>query len=270
MYIISDSSVSPLVCTVLLWAGRNYEVRQSVFLKNCKTHLQTIQLIHRSTAAAPRYLSHISLFLTRKSSPVHDLSITTENSVVSSGWTARNLGVILDDQPSKIAMTAHSCIFMLRNIRKALVILHRDQILAGVPACAIRPLIQNAAVRLVFNLLKSSHTTPPHPALATGGCSISFNTDSLSWCKCARSHPTSRTWSNYTPQSVHYGLITACCPGSMMVEKALHWHCDSRNSADLQLQTENSLVQTEKDLFCFLSLILTVLKHLKFDVFTSL
>lgn len=42
--------------------------------------------------------------------------------------------------------------------------------LAGVPARAIRALqfMQNAAA---FNLLKFSHTAPPHPPLASGGCS---------------------------------------------------------------------------------------------------
>ena len=37
-----------------------------------------------------------------------------------------------------------------------------NSLLAGLPACAIRPLqlIQNAAARLVFNLPKFSHTTP--------------------------------------------------------------------------------------------------------------
>ncbi|KAK5916423.1 hypothetical protein CgunFtcFv8_011409 [Champsocephalus gunnari] len=37
-----------------------------------------------------------------------------------------------------------------------------NSLLAGLPACAIRPLqlIQNAAARLVFNLPTFSHTTP--------------------------------------------------------------------------------------------------------------
>ncbi|KAK5930426.1 hypothetical protein CgunFtcFv8_026661 [Champsocephalus gunnari] len=48
---------------------------------------------------------------------------------------------------------------------QALVISRLDycnSLLAGLPACAIRPLqlIQNAAARLVFNLPKCSHTTP--------------------------------------------------------------------------------------------------------------
>ncbi|KAL3062001.1 hypothetical protein OYC64_010010 [Pagothenia borchgrevinki] len=48
---------------------------------------------------------------------------------------------------------------------QALVISRLDycnSLLAGLPACAIRPLqlIQNAATRLVFNLPKFSHTTP--------------------------------------------------------------------------------------------------------------
>ncbi|KAK6301287.1 hypothetical protein J4Q44_G00293850, partial [Coregonus suidteri] len=48
---------------------------------------------------------------------------------------------------------------------QALVISRLDycnSLLAGLPACAIKPLqlIQNAAARLVFNLPKFSHVTP--------------------------------------------------------------------------------------------------------------
>ncbi len=89
--------------------------------------------------------------------------------------SARNLGVILDDQltfKDHIAKTSQSCRFALHSIRKirpfltehatqlivqALVIISRldycNALLAGLPSCAIRPLpmIQNAAAHLVFN-----------------------------------------------------------------------------------------------------------------------
>ncbi len=98
-------------------------------------------------------------------------------------WTARNLGVILDDQLSfaaNIPATTHSCRFILHNIRRIHLFLIQEAelflvqtlvisrleycnlLLAGVPACAIQPLqlIQNAAARWVFNLPKFSHATP--------------------------------------------------------------------------------------------------------------
>ena len=50
------------------------------------------------------------------------------------------------------------------------------------------------------------YSSAPWLALATSGCLISFSTDSLSGCKCAQSHPTSRTWSNCLSWSVHDSL----------------------------------------------------------------
>ena len=122
------------------------------------------------------------LFLPGKGCPHRDLSITIDNTVVSPSQSARNLGVILDDQLSfsaNIAAITRSCRFLLYNIRRirpfltektaqiliqALVISCLDycnSLLAGAPASAIRPLqlIQNAAARLVFNRPKFSHTT---------------------------------------------------------------------------------------------------------------
>ncbi|KAM9503181.1 uncharacterized protein ACWYII_000594 [Salvelinus alpinus] len=123
------------------------------------------------------------LFLPGKDCPFHDLAITVDNSIVSSSQSAKNLGVILDNTLSfstNIKAVARSCRFMLYNIRRvrpcltqeaaqvliqALVISRLDycnSLLAGLPACAIKPLqlIQNAAARLVFNLPKFSHVTP--------------------------------------------------------------------------------------------------------------
>src|SRR4029434_6505287 len=88
--------------------------------------------------------------------------------------TARNLGVIIDDQltfTANIASVSRSCRFALYNIRKnrpyqpqyatqllvqTLVSSRLDYcnaLLTGLPACVVKPLqmIQNAAARLVFN-----------------------------------------------------------------------------------------------------------------------
>ncbi|KAM9540266.1 uncharacterized protein ACWYII_038363 [Salvelinus alpinus] len=123
------------------------------------------------------------LFLPEKDCPFHDLAITVDNSIVSSSQSAKNLGVILDNTLSfstNIKAVTRSCRFMLYNIRRvrpcltqeaaqvliqALVISRLDycnSLLAGLPACAIKPLqlIQNAAARLVFNFPKFSHVTP--------------------------------------------------------------------------------------------------------------
>ena len=123
------------------------------------------------------------LFIPGKRCPHRDLSITIENTVVKTTPTVRILGVILDDQLSfsdHIAATARSCRFQLYNIRRirpyltkeatqlliqATVISRLDycnSLLAGAPACAIKPLklIQKAAARLVFKHPKFSHSTP--------------------------------------------------------------------------------------------------------------
>ncbi|XP_062319148.1 uncharacterized protein LOC134022004 [Osmerus eperlanus] len=123
------------------------------------------------------------LIIPAKPSISHDLSITLGSATVTPSSSARNLGVTMDD---KLSLTAHiaavsrSCRFTLYNIRKikrylsehstqllvqALVLSKLDycnSLLAGLPACATRPLqkIQNAAARLVFNLPRRSHVTP--------------------------------------------------------------------------------------------------------------
>ncbi len=113
----------------------------------------------------------------------HNFSIQLGSSTITSSRTARNLGVVIDDQLSftdHIATTARSCRFALYNIRKirtflseqaaqllvqALVLSRLDYcnaLLAGLPACTIKPLqlIQNAAARVVFNEPKKAHVTP--------------------------------------------------------------------------------------------------------------
>ena len=123
------------------------------------------------------------LFLPAKGCLHRDLAITIENTVVTPTHTAKNLGVMLDDQltfTANIAAVARTCRFLLYNIRKIRPFLTKDtaqvliqasvisrldycnSLLAGAPESAIRPLelIQKAAARLVFNLPKFSHTTP--------------------------------------------------------------------------------------------------------------
>ncbi len=113
----------------------------------------------------------------------HDFTIQLGSSTISPSASARNLGVIFDDQltfKEHIAKTTRSCRFALHNIRKirpfltehaaqllvqALVISRLDYcnaLLAGLPSNTIKPLqmIQNAAARLVFNEPKRAHVTP--------------------------------------------------------------------------------------------------------------
>ncbi|KAI2661089.1 putative RNA-directed DNA polymerase from transposon BS [Labeo rohita] len=111
----------------------------------------------------------------------HDFTIHLGTLTITPSSSARNLGVIFDDQltfKDHIATTARSCRFALHNIRKirpflteqatlvqALVISRLDYcnaLLAGLPSCTIKPLqmIQNAAARLVFNEPKRAHVAP--------------------------------------------------------------------------------------------------------------
>ncbi|RJG14481.1 hypothetical protein D4A39_16915, partial [Alcanivorax profundi] len=113
----------------------------------------------------------------------HNLSIQLGSSAITPSSTARNLGVVLDDQLNftrHVASTTRSCRFILYNIRKirpflsekatqvlvqALVLSKLDYcnaLLAGLPACTTKPLqmVQNAAARVVFNEPKRAHVTP--------------------------------------------------------------------------------------------------------------
>ena len=108
---------------------------------------------------------------------------TVDNSTVSPSQSVKNLGVTLDNSllfSANSKAVTRSCRFMLYNIRRvhpyltqeaaqvllqAIVISRLDycnSLLAGLPACAIKPLqlTQNAAPRLLFNLSKFSHVTP--------------------------------------------------------------------------------------------------------------
>ncbi|KAK0146779.1 hypothetical protein N1851_013896 [Merluccius polli] len=110
-----------------------------------------------------------------------DLLVTVKDIAGCPSPTARNLGMVLDNQlccTANITAVARSCRFALYNISRiwpfltreaaqllvqALLISYLDycnSLLAGHPASAIKPLqrIQNAAARLVFNLPKFSIT----------------------------------------------------------------------------------------------------------------
>ncbi|KAJ8349446.1 hypothetical protein SKAU_G00245760, partial [Synaphobranchus kaupii] len=61
------------------------------------------------------------LFMPYKTSPLHDLSITVDGTVVAASRSARNLGVVLDDRldfKEHIRATARSCRFLLYYIRR--------------------------------------------------------------------------------------------------------------------------------------------------------
>ncbi len=110
----------------------------------------------------------------------HNFTIQLGTSTINPSKTARNFGVMIDDQltfSDHIAKTAQSCRFALFNIRpllsehasqllaQALVLSRLDYcnaLLAGLPDSSIKPvqLIQNAAARLIFNKPKRMHVTP--------------------------------------------------------------------------------------------------------------
>ncbi|XP_051549304.1 uncharacterized protein LOC127438059 [Myxocyprinus asiaticus] len=112
----------------------------------------------------------------------HNITVQLGATTVTPSKRVRNLGLTIDNRlnfTDHISKTARSCRFTLYNIRKirpflsehatqllvqSLVITRLDccnALIAGLPACAIRPLqmIQNAAARLVFNEPKRAHVT---------------------------------------------------------------------------------------------------------------
>ncbi len=103
----------------------------------------------------------------------HNFTMHLDTSTIIPSKTARNLGVMIDDQlnfSDHIAKTARSCRFALFNIKKIRPFLSEDAsqllvqtlvlsrldycnaLLAGLPAGSIKPLqlIQNVAARLFF------------------------------------------------------------------------------------------------------------------------
>ncbi len=114
---------------------------------------------------------------------LHNFTIQLGTSTITPSKTARNLGIMIDDQltfSDHIAKTARSCRFALFNIKKIRPFLseHASQLLvqalvpsrldycnallAGLSASSIKPLqlIQNAAARFIFNEPKRMHVTP--------------------------------------------------------------------------------------------------------------
>ncbi len=112
----------------------------------------------------------------------HNFTFQLGSSTITPSKTAKNLGVMIDDQltfTDHIAKTARSCRFALFNIKKIRPFLseHASQLLvqalvlsrldycnalsAGLPASSIKPLqlIQNVAARLIFNESKRMHVT---------------------------------------------------------------------------------------------------------------
>ncbi|KAL2102190.1 hypothetical protein ACEWY4_001358 [Coilia grayii] len=146
----------------------------------------------RSSQMTPRMKDHhLQLNLSKtellvipaKESICHNINLKMDSATVTPNKVAKNLGIMICDHLSfsnHIASVARTCRFMLYNIQKirpyltqhaaqllaqAMVISRLDYcnaLLAGVPACAIKPLqmVQNAAARLVFTQLKRAHVTP--------------------------------------------------------------------------------------------------------------
>ncbi len=113
----------------------------------------------------------------------HNFTFQLGSSTITPSKTARNFGVVIDDQlnfSDHITKIARSCRFALYNFKKirpflsehatqllvqALVLSRLDYcnaLLAGLLASSIKPLqlIQNAAARLIFNEPKRTHVTP--------------------------------------------------------------------------------------------------------------
>ncbi len=141
-------------------------------------------LYHRDSYWHAALYSSLSLLY-----PHHNFSIQLGSSAITPSRTARNHGVVINDQLSftdHFATTAWSCKFALYNIRnilpvrslvrlflseqatqllvQALILFRLDYcnaLLAGLSACTIKPLqlIQNAAARVVFNELKKAQVT---------------------------------------------------------------------------------------------------------------
>ncbi len=128
----------------------------------------------------------------------------------------------------EIAATKCSCRFILHNICKIRPFLTQEAVqvlvqtlviscldyyiqpLAGVPACTIQPLqfIQNAVARLAY----PSFPIPHHSSTPCSGYRWLLESDYRHWYLptvlwMAQAHPTSRTWSNHTPQPICCALL---------------------------------------------------------------
>ncbi len=107
----------------------------------------------------------------------HNFTFQLDSSTITPSKTARNLGVVIDDQlnfSDHITKMARSCRFARYNIKKIRSMQHNslfrllfcpdycNALLAGLPASSIKPLqlIQNTAARLIFNEPERTHVTP--------------------------------------------------------------------------------------------------------------
>ncbi|XP_038570659.1 uncharacterized protein LOC119899895, partial [Micropterus salmoides] len=123
------------------------------------------------------------LVIPAKQSIHHNIKLQIDSATITPTKVVRNLGVVIDDQLSfsdHVTTVSQSCRFALYNISKirpyltqyatqllvqAMVISRIDYcnaLLAGLPACAVKPLqmVQNAAALLVFDQPKRTHVTP--------------------------------------------------------------------------------------------------------------
>ena len=162
-------------------------------------------------------------FLPGEESPIDNLSINIENSVVSHSWRVISFWL------AGLHVPFNLCSSFRRQW-------------------------------LVFNISKFSHSSPLHSAMATDGCSNTINSNhwympTLLWL--GKAHSTLRTWSNNTsqtlgqmavysvttrgPQLWQKKILIVCCPGSTMVERAPLWNHDSRNRWPLRCRRRTHL-----------------------------
>ena len=175
------------------------------------------------------------LYILHRTSPLPELSVTIDGTTVTASRSARNLGVVLDDQldfKEHVAAMSRSyrfLVYIIKRIRlylttystqlliQAMVISRLDycnSLLASLPACVIQPLqlIQNAIARLVFNLPNFSNVTPLLRSLnwLPVAAWIKFNSSSDSGLCCSQQDSPS------LPTGHHSGLHTSsttriCC-----------------------------------------------------------
>src|SRR4029434_3764525 len=120
----------------------------------------------------------------------HNININTDSLSLAPSKTARNRGVIIDDQltfTAHIASVSRSCRFALYNIRKIRPYLTQyatqllvqtlvnsrldycNALLTGLPACVVKPLqmIPNAR-RVWCSTNRRGHTSPRYSLTSTG------------------------------------------------------------------------------------------------------
>lgn len=130
-------------------------------------------------------------------------------------------------------------------------------LLAGLPACAIWPLQlrQNEAARLVFNLHMFSDSTLLLNTLhwllmaawiwfrslvlycAASGSGPSYIQVIVKTASPLRSITDNRPATRSLRDGPNNNIMTVCCRGSTIVERAPHWHQDSRTWSHLQPET---------------------------------